>query len=228
MAMYLPEPKTGGEDFTPAPEGVHRAVCISVIDLGTQERPGFNGAPPTRDHMIQIRWELADEVMPDGKFKGQRFTVSKRLKFSTHEKASLRKLLEGWRGKKFEAADFGPGGFSIDKLLGAPCMIQVQHDTRDGKTYANIAGVMPMPKGMEKPAPDMAPFILSLDRENYEPELFDTLSERMKETIKASPEWQALRLGAAPAMKATAAQVQQVVTQTASSLSADLNDDIPF
>jgi hypothetical protein len=223
MTMYLPEPKTGG-DFTPAPEGVHRAVCIAVIDLGTQERPGYQGAPPTKDHMVQLRWELSDELMPDGKFAGQPFTVSKRFKFSTHEKATFRKTLESWRGKKFEASDFGPGGFSIDKLLGAPCMIQVQHDTRDGSTYANIAGIMPLAKGMTKPEATVQPFLLSLDRENYEPEIFEVLGDKLKETIKASPEWQALRLGA-PAMKQ---QADKIVQQTASSLSADLSDEIPF
>lgn len=223
MVMYLPEPKTGGEDFTPAPEGVHRAVCVSVIDLGTQEQTPYQGKPRAPTHKIQIRWELADELMPDGKFKGQPFTVSKRFTYSTSEKADLRKTLESWRGKKFEASDFGPGGFSVDKLLGVSCMLQIVHEVREGKTYANIAGVMPMPKGMAKAAPSMEPFILSLDPENYEQDLFEGLGERLKETIAKSPEFQEVQrrrkgvVTAAPPM-----------TQPSAGLTADLDDEIPF
>jgi hypothetical protein len=38
--------------FTPAPEGLHQAVCVDVVDLGLAEGPW--GAKPT----VELRWEL--------------------------------------------------------------------------------------------------------------------------------------------------------------------------
>lgn len=231
--MFLPEPKSGGGDWAIAPEGVHRAVCVSVIDLGTQEEvDNFNGGKTVQRHKVQIRWELADELMPDGNFAGQPFTMTKRYTFSTHEKANFRKDLEAWRGKKFTDGDFGPGGFNINKLLGANCQLNVVHKTKaDGKQRAEIAGIMPLGKGMAKAEPNMQPFILSLSPEDFEQELFNGLSEAMKITIAKSPEFQALqqarqqRAVAAPPMRAA---VAGVVADTASALSADLDDEIPF
>ena len=116
--MHLPKPTQGGGDFEPAPEGLHPAVCTSVIDLGTQERINtFKGGITEKRREIMIRWELDTETpMADGR----PFIISRRYPFSMHEKAKLREHLEGWRGKKFVEADFGPEGFTLDKLLADP------------------------------------------------------------------------------------------------------------
>jgi hypothetical protein len=140
----MPIIATAGESetFTPAPEGVHQAVCVDVIDLGMI--PGFEGKP---QHKVSVAWQIG-ELRDDGK----RFTLFKRYTLSLHEKANLRKDLESWRGKAFTREE--EMGFDVEVLKGANCLINVQHKaSADGKkTYANVVAVMPLVKGMPKMA----------------------------------------------------------------------------
>lgn len=132
-----------GEARTPAPEGTHQAVCVDVIDKGIVEMPGYDGKPPKKKHMISIAWQL-NEARDDGK----RFLVYRRYSLSLNEKASLRKDLESWRGKAFTREE--EMGFDVETVIGVNCLLNVQHRTKDGKTYANVVSIMPLVKGMPK------------------------------------------------------------------------------
>jgi hypothetical protein len=133
----------GGDSatFTPAPEGVHQAVCVDVIDKGMVETKGFDGKPPRKKHMVSIAWQI-DEVRDDGK----RFLVYRRYTLSLNEKASLRKDLESWRGRKFTRDE--EMGFDVEKLIGVNCMLNIQHNQSGEKTYANVVSVMPLHKSL--------------------------------------------------------------------------------
>ena len=134
---------TGGDSktYTPAPQGVHQGVCVDVIDKGMQPNP-FK--PGTLQHKLDLAWQI-EETRDDGK----RFTLFKRYTASLHEKASLRKDLESWRGRAFTREE--EMGFDVETIIGANCLINVQHKTNDaGKTYANVVAVMPLAKGMPK------------------------------------------------------------------------------
>jgi hypothetical protein len=183
---YLPKPTEGG-DFKPCPVGTHLGVCVRVIDLGTQEST-FGGKTNIR-HKVMISWELPDERMDDGR----PFMVSKRYTWSMHEKATLRKDLEAWRGVPFKDSDFGEGGFDIRNVLAKPCLVSVTHDERDGKTYSNVASVSKIMKGMNAPAPENEPVLLWLDPETFDVEVFDKLSDGLKDTIRKSPEFRAIQ-----------------------------------
>lgn len=178
----LPQPTAGG-DFTPPPAGNHGARCYRVVDLGTQQTE-FNGETK-RQHKVLVSWELdTDQAMEDGR----RFTIHQRYTFSTHEKAKFRQDLESWRGRPFTPEDFGT--FDIRKLLGVACMINVVHKRADnGKTYANVAGVTPVPRGLTVPELENETAFLSLDPEDFNAEVFNALSDGLKETIKKSPEY---------------------------------------
>lgn len=136
--------------FAPAPEGVHQACCVDVIDLGLVET-GFKDektGQPKWQHKINVVWQIAD-LRDDGK----RFQLYKRYTLSLHEKAALRHDLESWRGKAFSFEELA--GFDVEKLIKANCLINVQHrKSKDGtKTYANVVAVMPLVKGMAKMEP---------------------------------------------------------------------------
>ena len=113
-----------------------------------------------------------------------------------NEKATLRKHLESWRGKGFTPDDFsGPGRFDIKNIVGKACMLSVVHATKDGNTYSNIAGIAAMPKGMKAP-PQINPSVfLGLTEEDFRDEVFNELSPKIQETIKASPEYKSLMSG---------------------------------
>lgn len=179
-------PKPDDKDFSPVPQGNHIAVCYRVIDLGTQ-RGEYMGKENHRRKVL-ISWEIPDEKMDDGR----PFTIGQRFTWSMSEMAALRKVLESWRGKAFSDADFGKDGFDIMNVIGVGCMLNVVHENKNGKTYSNIASVARLPKGMSAPAPTNPRCYVWLSKEEFIQENFDKLSDGLKATIQASPEFKAL------------------------------------
>ena len=90
----------------------------------------------------------------------------------------MRPLLESWRGKKFTAEEIR--GFDIVKVAGKPAYLNIVHEEKDGKTYANIASIMPIPNGL--PVPQLEGEVLIYDDEH--PENFDKLPEWLQTKIK--------------------------------------------
>jgi hypothetical protein len=131
--------KSSGGSFVPCPPGAHSAVCVDVIDMGLLEVNW--GGKKKSQHKIRIVWQV-EEVMGDNK----PFMVQRRYTLSLHEKATLRKDLESWRGKQFTAEELE--GFDIEVLIGVPCLLNVIQEKKDGSTYANVASIMRLPKSM--------------------------------------------------------------------------------
>lgn len=129
MAIIAKKPES---NFTPCPEGLHQAICVDVVDLG------INKGPYGEKHKVELRWqtELENEET------NRRYQLRKWYTLSLHEKASLRKDLECWRGRKFTEDELR--GFDLEKLINANCQLQVIHNiTDDGKTYDNIQAIVP-------------------------------------------------------------------------------------
>lgn len=179
-------PNPNDKQFTPCPPGNHIAVCYRVIDLGTQKVEWKGQAK--MQHKILISWEIPDEKMEDGK----PFTIGQRFTWSMSEKASLRHVLESWRGKPFIESDFGNNGFDIKNVIGVGCMLNVVHATNNGKTYGNIASVAKLPKGLNAPSPVNPPCFLWLSREEFQLPVFEKLSDGLKATIIDTPEYKSL------------------------------------
>lgn len=213
----LPKPTEGG-NFAPTPSGTHLAMCYRIIDLGTQ--PIEYKGEKKMQHKILISWELPDELMPDGEKEGEPFTVHHRYTWSMHEKASLRRDLESWRGLAFQDGDFGPGGFEIQNILGKPCLITIVHETKGDKTYANIASISKLPKGMQAPKfPKNDPKFCWLNGEEFDRDVFDSLSDKLKQAIMDSPEYKAFTTGGG----------EHITDAPTKRLGAgDLDDEIPF
>jgi len=183
--MYMPQ--NNGTDFAPPPAGTHMAACYRVVDLGTQSTD-WQGETK-RQHKVMMSWELSDEKMEDGK----PFSVHQRYTFSSHEKSTFRQHLEAWRGAPFKESDFGPGGFDIRKVIGAPCLLTIVHNVKQGRTYANITGVAKLMKGMQTPPLVNAKTFLSLDPAEFDQAVFDGLSGGLRAIIEKSPEYQELK-----------------------------------
>ena len=145
----------GGGNFEPAPAGTYRAVCVDVIDKGIVEVT--YAGQTKRQHKVSIAW-LIDEKRDDGK----PYLVFKRYTLSLNEKATLRKDLESWRGKPFTRAE--EMGFDVEAVLGANCLVNVQHAERGGKTYANVASVMPLMKGMPPLSDGLSDYVRQIHR----------------------------------------------------------------
>jgi len=183
--MFIPEPT--GNDFAPPPAGTHPAICYRFIDLGTQ-MVEWQGTRKTQRKVL-IGWELPTELMEDGR----PFTLTRRYTWSMSEKSNLRHDLESWRGKAFTNDDFaGPDRFNIKNILGKACLLSVVHETKDGKTYANLKGVTALPKGMPAPEPISDIVYFALEKPLFNAAVLDSLSDKLKETIKGSPEFKEL------------------------------------
>jgi hypothetical protein len=148
-----------GATFVPCPSGSHLAVCIDVVDLGLIAT-NFGGKTKTQ-HKVKIVWQV-DEKREDG----TPFHASKRYTLSLHEKASLRKDLESWRGRQFTEDELD--GWDVENVLRAPAMISVVHEAKNGTVYGNVSAVMRPPKGVAVPAADPK-YIRVKDRKDEAP-----------------------------------------------------------
>ncbi|MGA9164371.1 MAG: hypothetical protein WBZ31_07915 [Thiobacillus sp.] len=167
--------------FELPPAGAVAARCCRLIDLGSQEST-FEGKTSMK-RKILLSWELA-ELRTDG----SPFTISRRFGLSLHENSALRAFLQAWRGRPF--TDDELAGFDLRKLINAPCLLNIAHTQRNGKDYANILSVSPLPKGMT--APELAAPAVLFDVDDPDaPDTLEGLSEGLQATITASPEWKA-------------------------------------
>ena len=147
-----------GKTFDPAPAGVHQGVCVDVIDLGILDVT-WQGKSK-KQHKINVAWQIA-ETRDDGK----PFLVFKRYTLSLSEKANLRKDLESWRGRPFTREE--EMGFDVESVIGANCLLNIQHNEVGDKTYANVVSIMPLVKGMPKIT--ASDYVRKQDRPDSEP-----------------------------------------------------------
>jgi len=183
--------KEKGVSAPPIDEGIYQAVCYCVIDLGTH----FDQKWEKDSHKLHIGWEIPElriMVDRDGVKVDLPRVISNRYTLSLGERATLRKHLEAWRGKKFTSTELE--GFDIFSVLGANAQIQVTHSTSaDGsRVYANIGAIMAIPKTMVSLKPENPPEVFSLADCSAEDPLPD-VPEWLQEIIADSNEWKALQ-----------------------------------
>jgi hypothetical protein len=203
-------PLPNASKFEPVPEGSYAAVCYRIIDLGTQQT-NFSGQTATKRQVMLVFEVFCEERRTDGR----PHTISKTYTWSMSEKATLRQELEAWRGRKFTNDDFGRHGFSLETLLGKACLISVMHVEKNGETYSNISSITCLPKSMTVGGPENETLFVWLEKDEYDTVAFEKLSDKLKEKIRRSPEYQAVIQHLSP-VTARAAQM------------IELNDDIPF
>lgn len=173
--------KDSGSARVLVPAGSHVAVCVGVYDLGTQT-DAFDGKPKVA-MKCWIDFQLTEENSPDG----HPVTIGSFFSVSLHEKATLRKFLDSWRGRPFTPDELK--GFHLGKLLGAPCMLNVIHNTKpDGSIRDKIAAIMTLPKGMNKPTPTIKPLMLELEP-GIDRQAFEALPDFLKVIAAKSPEY---------------------------------------
>lgn len=163
------------KSFQNAEPGSHAAICTRVIDLGTQTTD-WQGEKKQAKKVL-LGWEL-DDLMEDGR----PFFVSRSFTVSLHEKSSLRKFLAGWRGRDFTPEELM--GFDPKKLIGAPCMLSL---VQNGD-YVNVDAASKLPKGLAAPAIREKTIFYSI--QDHDQAEFDKLSDKLKEKIQSSPEYQ--------------------------------------
>ncbi|WP_291939641.1 hypothetical protein [Limnohabitans sp.] len=228
---------TGGAAFTPCPAGTYQARCIRLIDMGTQTSD-YQGETKTARKVL-MAFEILDlDVRRDD---GTPHIISKRFTASLHEKAALRKTLASWRGRDFTPIELK--AFDLKAVLGKTCLISLVDNTKDGKTFTNIAAIMAAPKGTTPPEGTCNEPLMHWDMAAPDWTVFSALPARIVEQIEASPEFKALTppaghtsptrpmqaparpMQAPPPPPAPATKPEQA---GAGSGFDDMDDDIPF
>ncbi len=162
-----------GSDFEYPNIGLTPAVCINVID-GGYEKVIYMGQDKGYQRKIFILWEI-DQRITKGDFAGQHMIISKEYTFAVSPKSNLRKDLESWRGKVFEEKHNSNGtvtligekknketgkiekvAFSIDMLIGASCILNLQNVSKT-KTFISPTSILPFDKKFQKVNREMEP-----------------------------------------------------------------------
>ena len=171
----------GGNDTPSYPTvsvGVHKARCVRVIDLGTQQN----------DYQGQISWKrqvmLIWEVPSETDNKGEPLTISKFYTLSLNEKANLANDLVSWRGRPFTETE--KKAFDISKVVGKPCSINV---ILNQKGKPKVSTVMPIGKN-DDIAQQFHPNVVFniTDFQEKKMEVFNQLPEGIRNIILKSKE----------------------------------------
>ncbi len=122
--------------------------------------------------------------------KGKPFIVHMHCTQSLHEHATLRKRLEGWRGRRFDQAELQ--NYDPRKLLGTPCRLSL---VEGNGGYTNVDGISPVTRKEAEAMPGLQnkKVYFSLEEDQFSEEVFALLSDKTKETIQKSPEYWELR-----------------------------------
>ena len=185
--------------------GATVGVLYSLVDLGHQKTNWDNQEKWTPK--VRLTFELPDQTDEfEVEENGKRTTVQKPMVVSIEqtrslgEKASLRKLLEQWRGQTFTSKELQ--AFSLKNLLGKPAMLTLIHKTsQQGRQYCAIAGASKLPKGMKAPA-NTTNAQMYYEIEQGEAGQFNDMPDWLQEKIRASKEF------ATAAGKSTATKVE--------------------
>jgi len=154
-----------------------------------------------------MRFELhGDETRMED---GRPLSIGKTFTLSSSSKGNLRPFMEGWRGKAFTDEEFE--AFDLRNMLGKAAILTI---VEDGE-YRVINNVSRLMAGMTAPTQHNASIYFSLAEGEYDPQVYDMLSDKVKETISLSPEWKELN-GLAPK-----------VEEVQSSGGAPFDDEIP-
>lgn len=179
--MSLTVSESGAREIPILAEGSYVAICNMLVDLGLQ----YNERYGNSSRKVLIGWELPEELIEiNGEMVPR--TISQRYTASLNEKSILRRDLSAWRGRDFTQAELEE--FNLRNIVGAPCLLQVIHREYNGKKFANMASIMTLPKGMEKPVLSAAPVVYDIDEDD--PADVDMLPEWIRDTIKKSESYQ--------------------------------------
>ena len=133
-----------GTSIPPHPSGQFPARCIDLIDYGLVEMTWQGNTK--QKHRICLRF-WCGEYGQDAEGKDMPLWVDAFFTLTLDERGSLRPFLQAWRGQAFTPEELK--GFNVAVLVGKDAMLQVSHNTKGDRTYANIDSIMRLPRGME-------------------------------------------------------------------------------
>jgi len=181
---FDPSQSATRKPYTPAPQGMHFARCVSIIDLGTQD--GQFGAK----RKMNVTFELLGTQMPREQATDpiRPFTISKEYTTSFNSKSTWRKDVSSWLSPRIISD--GETVSSKD-LLGRECMVLVTHKMKkDGSgVRADITAITPVMQGQQAPPAQNEVFEFEIGATDQFVQ-FPKVHSWMRDKICLSPEFQ--------------------------------------
>lgn len=197
---------TGGSNYEPIAAGTYVARCYSMVHLGTIKESYMGEEKYV--NKVRLTFELPTELKVFKEENGEQpQVISKEFTLSLGDKSNLRAFLNSWRGKALTEDECK--SFDIAVLAGKACTLSIIHKTSkaSGKTYAEIASIGGVMKGMDVPAIMNPEMIFSVN--NFDQVAFDSFPDFIKEKIESSNEYQQI-LKSGPANSSQEPEVQIV------------------
>ena len=119
----------------------------------------------------------------------------------------MMKMIVSWLGRKMNRSEMEDGKWNLYDLLDQPCMVLVRHDIgkKDGKIYANVQSVTPLPKGLECPKRwnNVEWFFMGFKglAEQFDQGVFDSFPDYLKQKIASTQEYNAVHQAEDQAVK---------------------------
>lgn len=132
----MPVLKQSERQFVPVPQGTHPARCYAMISLGTQPA---NNPKYSDSFKVVLQFELPNEQieMQDGTRRPMMTSHFLSAYLGSPKKPSrTNEFLTAWRGKPFTAQELA--GFDLAKVVGAPCLLNIIHETKDEIGRAHV------------------------------------------------------------------------------------------
>jgi hypothetical protein len=160
----------------------YMARIVIIADLGVQEQRPYKGQekPPVQE--ILVTYELVTEFMKDEdgnddeerpRWITERFPL---YNLKADKAKSTRRYL-ALDPKMEHQGDF-------TALLGAPCLVTVVNNERDGRVYNNVGNVSPPLKGVPVPEPVNEPILFDFDEPSQD--AWDRMPDWMNDVIQES------------------------------------------
>lgn len=180
----MPVAKQHESTYTLVPPGTHPARCYGMVSLGTQIPLNPQYKPSFK---VIVLFEFPNEQIEiQGVRKPMGTTVFLNVYLGSPTKPSnTAKFLTAWRGREFTKEELE--GFDLAKVVGAPCLLNIVHQSKDGKNRESVASISPLPKGMTMP-PQVNPSVV-YEIEQGRDAAFQSLPEWQQKMIAACQEW---------------------------------------
>ena len=180
---------TGGSSYEPIAAGTYVARCYSMVHLGTIKESYMGEEKYV--NKVRLTFELPTEMKVFKEENGEQpQVISKEFTLSLGDKSNLRAFLNSWRGKALTEDECK--SFDIAVLAGKACTLSIIHKTSkvSGKTYAEIASIGGVMKGMQ--VPDLINPEMVFSVTNFDQVAFDSFPDFIKEKIESSNEYKAM------------------------------------
>jgi len=167
-------------------EGVYKAICHAVIDIGSQYSEQYD----KWNKKVIVIWELPDVLSMDKDNVEFSKKMSREYTAFLGERTNLEKDLTAWRGKAFTPEE--KQGFNLLSLLGVGCQMQIVHKEKNGKKFTNINSILALPKGTVI-EPYEEPYYFDIDDMNSWKNL-KRIPDWIKDKIKKNQDYEGSKL----------------------------------